>query len=569
MDEMIRAKRDLARLLRGHPDVTGLSVGSRRLNGRRTDDLAIVVSVGKKRPSHDLAIDRRLPAQFGRYRVDVLERTLDVRPLGSCPTDRPGLGESCRPLRAGTLLTTYKRKPLCAKVNGKPSHNQISELDGLTHGTLGCVVIHSSGKVCALTNQHVATSDLISDDYPPTGSAREFIGVRQWQGYPALNPATAGPQVLRDKREYDRARSCCFWLCGAAADPPPVGRVFFVADSPMDAALVALTGGLEYRNELPEGLQMGQPLSQAELTQTAIVGTEVIKRGHMTHLTTGIVTDIDLAPDRDVSDPLSFCLRTSPPSLIIEPTQPAGGQNDGQGYFQKQGILHFAVEGDSGSIVLRKSDARIVGLLYGGLPEVAPNSQGIDSQSAVAIDIQRVMSALSIASIPTGGGTSTVPNNNLDGVPTRSYRGINGPGGFAPAMAEVDDERLWTFRQLIAQSPRGAAVLARFERMREEISDLMGKYRRVRIAWHKNHGPTLGWKFQRMLLEPTVKLPEVLVDKPLRACIEEFSTAIADVSSTELRQDLALLPDLAAALPSMTRDDLLQHLGAPPWHGSP
>jgi len=564
VDDIIQAHREIARRFAGHPDVTAVHIGARRAKGRRTDEVGIVVSVRKKLPTGQLAIDRRLPDRIGRYHVDVLERTFDVRRLGSCPTDRPGIGESCRPLRAGTLLSTLQVRPRCDFNNGKGSIHQFDSAQGISRGTLGSIVVHSSGKVCALTNQHVATSTLVSDAYPG-GDARSFTGVSAWQGYPALDPRPFGKDVVNDKQEYDRARSCCFWLCGAAADPPSIGRVFVVADVPIDAALIALTGGLEYRNELPDGTQFGSPLSATELGQ--LVNTEVIKRGHATHLTTGIVTDAD-PPDSNVMDSFGNCLRDNPPTIIIETTKPSDGQNNGEGYFQSEGVLYFAVDGDSGSLVLRKDNKRIVGLLYGMDSVERDNRQGIPAHNGMVIDIQRVITALGIQSFPAGGTTVPVPPNNLDGVPTNSYLGTKTPGRFAPSFAEMDDERLWTFRQLVSRSSRGAAALARFERMRAEISDLMGRYRRVRIAWHKNHGPTLGWKFQRMLLEPDIKLPEILVDKPLRACIEDFSAVIAGIGSSELQQDLSRLPDLAAALPQMTRDDLLRYLGAPSWHAS-
>lgn len=81
-----------------NPDVHGIGVGYRRRGGKKTDELAIVVHVQRKRPKGEIAPRNLLPETV-RYRdrdgeeievqVDVVERPVPVEEVacGSCSTD--------------------------------------------------------------------------------------------------------------------------------------------------------------------------------------------------------------------------------------------------------------------------------------------------------------------------------------------------------------------------------------------------------------------------------------------------------------------------------------------------
>lgn len=142
--EVREAKARFGKELLANPDVHGLGVGFRRQGGEKTEELALVVHVQRKRPLHEVPSGRVLPASVtftsrkGRtveVPVDVVEApvpTPEVR-CGDCSTD---LEDRVRPVPGG-----YSGGPPTSVSNG---------------GTLGGWIWDNvTDQVVVISNDHV------------------------------------------------------------------------------------------------------------------------------------------------------------------------------------------------------------------------------------------------------------------------------------------------------------------------------------------------------------------------------------------------------------------------------
>lgn len=556
MTELVHAKSAFKRVVAGLPGVNGLAIGFKRVNGHDTPELAIVVFVDRKLPLADVPSRQRIPNRYGRYVTDVQQMS---RERCNC-SEEPGVGELARPLMGGTILSAFTANPLC-KIGGEQFPLSTDSETAFSQGTFGCVVrSRSDGKLCALTNQHVVTTiqkdvrfDLTGNNNPEA-SAREYVGIDAWQGYPPLTTDDASPKTLGEKHAYDKSRTCCFWLCGAAADPPPAGRVYKVGpadspDGPIDAALVALAPGLEYQTGIIGGIGI-QGLFPFPADPHQLVGTLVQKRGHRTHLTFGQITH---SYDETIPlDPFTErnCKSNQPQNLLlIKPVAP---------FFERGGTKWFVDQGDSGSILLTMNNL-VIGLIFANKlvhitrqPDEPP-----EEAHGYAMPIDRIAapSGLDIEFPPFGAPVppTTVPAGNLAGVPHRSPLGGPPLASSGPAAERVAaQQQLWGMRQRIARSAQGREALLIFERTRAEVSRLIDQHRSMYIAWHRNLGPSWGWELQRTLLDPTATFPRELKGRRLDDCMDSILAEMAKLGSDALRSDIA---EHAMALRSLAGAD--------------
>ena len=62
-----------------HPDVTGVDVNHKTVDGEQTDQLSLVIWVKKKLPEEDVSEKRRLPREIEGFQTDVVEG--EIKPL--------------------------------------------------------------------------------------------------------------------------------------------------------------------------------------------------------------------------------------------------------------------------------------------------------------------------------------------------------------------------------------------------------------------------------------------------------------------------------------------------------
>jgi hypothetical protein len=171
------------------PNVHGMAVGARRRAGQVTDEVVVVVMVGKKRPAGYVSRRRLLPSSVevdGRtWGVDVIQAgPFSLHSVAGTPTaPRPGMVALANtyPVYAGRM-----RPPLQGV---SISNLNDTEAGGKVAGTIGCYVVdNTDNKICLLTCNHVI--------------ARENAGV---VGDPIIQPGgydngTSSDQIATLKR---------------------------------------------------------------------------------------------------------------------------------------------------------------------------------------------------------------------------------------------------------------------------------------------------------------------------------------------------------------------------------
>jgi len=242
--QALQAKHNHARALLRKPGVVAVGVGYKRRVGRKTGDVAVVVSVVEKLPPHALATKDIVP-----YAVD------DV------PTDVIQTG----PIRANNDRTG---KWLPAPGGVSVGHKDI------TAGTLGCLV-QSGGETFILSNNHVLANsnagqigDAVLQPGPHDGGTmddqiatlHDYVPVHFDIELPGCSPVQ---RLVR--------------LLGL--------RIFQNGPNLVDAAIAKpLAGDLVERRIL----DVGEPAGMAE----AELGLIVQKSGRTTGLTQGIVNQV-------------------------------------------------------------------------------------------------------------------------------------------------------------------------------------------------------------------------------------------------------------------------------------
>jgi hypothetical protein len=241
-DEYFAIKGRAAAIFLRLPDVTGVGLGPRVRNGKRTREVAIKVFVKRKKPAAEVPPDELIPTSFEGVPTDVVE----MQPLVPCLDPVPGVvhpenmpGDSARadPLKGGVEIAVERP-------DGKPGG-----LGGA--GTLGCIVRNRNDTtaVYALTNHHILTNNRLS------------LSRRVLQHSPT----------------------------GGGFDSTPLGFAAAGAqDSLVDAALVRLQTDQEW---VPAIKEIGFVTGTFEVTLAEVVTDlyQVRKRGARTGLTGGVV----------------------------------------------------------------------------------------------------------------------------------------------------------------------------------------------------------------------------------------------------------------------------------------
>lgn len=216
------------------PGVHAVAIGGKRVDGRPTNTVAIIVSVLKKLPLNEIPPDQRIPKEFQGVPTDVVEEAI--------PEPHKDTKEY-RPLEGGCQIQIVK------EVN--PGGTKTSS------GTLGCIVLDASDDTpYILTNDHVVS---------------ESMNLKVWQ------PDMGSISI------------CCHdYCCGN----DPVGSTKNTVHSTnVDAATVTI-GDTKYKNDV---LEIGTIQGTYDVTVNDVVGTgyPVKKRGKTTGLTSGNVTKLN------------------------------------------------------------------------------------------------------------------------------------------------------------------------------------------------------------------------------------------------------------------------------------
>jgi len=236
--ELKRAKRDAEERLLALPGATGVDLGYKEVDGKRTDTLAIRVLVAEKKPKSAVPKNEQIPEEIGGHPVDVIERRFELHQIGaSVPVES-----------VATRVDSSAYDPLRGGVSVGPCR----VVDGFLHaGTLGAIVTDNvTGRPVALSSFHVMCVD-----------AGANVGDSMAQPSRVDGGSCPGSVIGRLQRH-----ALTTSVDAAIADIVPSRRVTY------DVVEVgSLTG-----------------------TRTASLGQVVRKRGRTTGLTLGVVDSADL-----------------------------------------------------------------------------------------------------------------------------------------------------------------------------------------------------------------------------------------------------------------------------------
>jgi hypothetical protein len=311
----------------------------------------------------------------------------------------------------------------------------------------------------------------------------------------------------------------------------------------IDAAIVALKpswkGGeaIKFRTELTDGVEFSSPLP--------IVGTmdlrgkpdsffaqtpfNIVKFGSTTRKTAGRILTADYP---NATFPRDSGESEGPPGAR-SPTGQIMVEADAS-------FASFADHGDSGSVIVTP-DGHVVGLLY-GISTAHP-------KRAYAAHIGDVTERFNIEILTTSTApdTTTVPANNLDGVPDNKGQ-LKGAEALGRVLAA---------RGVLVESLPGRNLLSFVDRHEAELMRLAGEKARLKVAWGHYGGHEIAWELLTTICEPTHELPAVIEGHAVAASIAAISRQVKRYASPELRRDLDECEALAASLVGRRWEDIV------------
>ena len=291
------------------------------------------------------------------------------------------------------------------------------------------------------------------------------------------------------------------------------------SDGLVDCAIARITGAPGFMNEI---IDIGLILGAATLNaggSTVAPGDRVLKRGRTTGLTTGTVTDPKGPTAGNTDD--NIPARTN--QIHVSPDA---------------GFDHFQWFGDSGSALVNEQNV-VVGLCWG------INKNTNDSFANLITDVTAAMGI----SIINSGTAGTIP---LGGAPAvETYHG--------PAVDRLDD-----VVAALETTAIGREALTMFRTHGDEINQLLGDNRHVKVAWHRFQGPAFTGHFIKSAREPDHRIPAEIDGVSPANVVLRMSAVLQDEGSPALAAAVAAntVPLLHLVSGISTIDEMLKRARA-------
>ncbi|MGH9247998.1 MAG: trypsin-like peptidase domain-containing protein [Acidimicrobiales bacterium] len=484
-DEMREIKTRAAERLLQVPGVVAVGLGGKEVGGEPTGELVIKVFVREKRPAAEVPPDELIPTQIEGIATDVVVGG-DRRPVVDPPG---GLPDETR--------YTVRERPL---VGGC----RIGVVGTRIRGTLGCLVRHTTDatRFYVLTCQHVVA--------PPDRSA-----------------PVAGTTEIGQPDGKSSCSECCDDVVGKYAGGGMT--------SERDEALVQLKPGMTWRAEI---IAIGAVAGRHTVTQAEVAtGTyKVRKHGMRTRLTGGVITALDASTS------------TADNIIVVRPNpNSAAGTR----------TVFFSYEGDSGSALVNDAN-EVVGLID------ARDDVGNGYAFPIANVLARLASiesvTVEVATAATAGVVNTVPGAAMVAVPQEVVSALSSrrspdervvavAPGWALPVPPPEPAMLQHLQGDLDRSPSGRRLMTLWLRHQDELLALINDNRRVATTWHRSGAAALFQLATRLVVDPSVRLPETVHGQPLSAVFDRVHEMLRQFASPAMRAELdrvrAALPDLA------------------------
>jgi len=492
--------------LSGIPGVTGVGIGVRERDGRRTGELVLKVAVRRKRPTEELTPGELIPPAFEGVGVDVFVLgAVPAQPLPPAPLP-PGALDAVRRPAADQESQKVRQGGCCIQV----------DLIGAGLGTGGCfwTIGADTQTGYLLTNWHVL---MAAEDLRRPTSDR--------------GSAVLGKTRIGQADNSDGPSDCCDHIIGTvvAGDENEV----------RDEALIKLRPETKWLPEIKElgsvkGTHDIDPVHDLTRLPTPY---PVRKYGQMTRRTGGFVDVVDFNPL--VTDPNSKRSFRRGGIMVIRPNENKQAEI---------GTVFFADAGDSGSAIVNNAN-EVVGLHMGGA-----EADGL--HVAYAFPIAGVIARftadgfpIQIATAATEGDVRVVPGKRVRAPLTTGEAPVGAGSTHARTLSRVGAD--------LAASAAGRRLRDLWTDHHTELLDLVQHRRRVTIAWHRGGGPALLHTLIRMAADPALAMPATVNGEPPLDRVTRIHAAFHANASPELRRALdralTVLPDPAA----LTYDQLV------------
>ena len=386
-----RAKAAIEKDLLSRKGVTGVGVGEKISDGKRTGKPCIRVYVKKKLPKSKLAKGEVIPAEINGVPTDVIEREFVLHPAAVALDD----------LRLQADSATYD--PLTGGVSIGPCR----AVGGFVYvGTLGLVVEdNDTGDPMMLSNFHVMCID---------------------DGW------TVGDAIAQPGRPD--GGSCPADIVGELSRAVLGGQV--------DGAVAAITN----RGHNCRITEIGNVLG----TATGVDAEPVRKRGRTTELTHGFVDDTSLSVTIDYGDGLGDVTLTNQIGIEVDASQSAQFGNSGDSgsvvVNESEEVigLYFAGTTD-GSYGVANPIGAVLSALNVRLctPEILPTAPWLDVRTAPWLDVS------TLPWIDAGTGRwetvwETPPWYEGGGMtPTKRFDDVKNPTGYDTLMETIQEGNTW------------------------------------------------------------------------------------------------------------------------------
>jgi len=293
------------------PNVIGIGVGLKEVQGQLTDQVSIVVLVRDKVPRAGLTPSQMVPPRVNSYETDVVE--VGVIRAQQARTDR------WRPAPGGVSIAHYQ----------------------VTAGTLGAVVRdRATGQRLILSNNHVIANsndaqigDPILQPGPIDGGTQPGDVIAYLERFVSIGFQVA-PGECQVASAYAMVGNFIARLVGSSHRVAPF-KTAFQAVNEVDAAVARPISDSDVLDEI---LEIGTVTGTVQAT----LGMPVMKSGRTTGFTTGTITVLDAT----VEVSYGFGRVAQFENQIVSTPMSQGG--------------------DSGSLVVDADSRRAVGLLFAG-----------------------------------------------------------------------------------------------------------------------------------------------------------------------------------------------------------
>jgi hypothetical protein len=347
---------------------------------------------------------------------------------------------------------------------------------GIEGGTLGCFAkLKKDNSLVILSNAHVLVGDR---------DENALIGQPQYN------------------------RRCC---CCCAYDEFRIGVVIGKGfdDQKIDAAIARVDAGIPHEAIINNNARGNSITLHIKGVGDAIAFDKVKKIGKLSGHTLGIITTINGTVEKAAPDGADrigqIFIKPDPSEKFVEFDKHKRAFSDG---------------GDSGSVVLNEKD-QIVGLLWGGNPEVDPQ---VDVSYACHIkDVLEAFKAkdleLIIEDSPATTSSSLVQSAKIEtaGIVVR------------PEL-EIQEK--------FSQTGEGKLLLKLFRAHQEEVLNLINHERTVTVAWQRNQGPAFAAHLVKSAQDPSYIIPQVVENISLQQLFTNMATVLKAKGSGSLQNDI-------------------------------